>query len=359
MVWSQRHWHLVGATALFLALMVVGLAVSVFLIWHEKEQTRKALAEARTNYAQAEAQRQRAETNFREAYWTVEDLLCAFDQDRSPQPVRVAELRKWQTERALRFLARFCEDPSEDSSARLQKGAAYVHTGRVYQVLGEREKAQNAFRQAATVFDRLVQDFPDDPTYPRELATALGIVAEDLYRAGRIADANAYHCQGGSVLREAIRNHPADLETYLSLAYGLCIWFDPQFRDPTAAVALARKAVAMAPHDSDVWMVLGVANYRAGQWDDAVMALQKGFHGKIRVKSRFDLAVGWSFLAMAQWRCGRREEAMEAYQQAVRWMDSPRGRDVWDRAVRAEAATLLGIKEPPPFKVEEELPGQN
>src|SRR5207248_2576338 len=48
--WSQRHRNLVRATALFLVLAVVGLAGSAVLIWREKEQTRKALAEARRNY---------------------------------------------------------------------------------------------------------------------------------------------------------------------------------------------------------------------------------------------------------------------------------------------------------------------
>src|SRR5205823_2396716 len=48
--WSQRHRNLVRATALFLVLAVVGLAGSAVLIWREKEQTRKALIEARRNY---------------------------------------------------------------------------------------------------------------------------------------------------------------------------------------------------------------------------------------------------------------------------------------------------------------------
>ena len=61
----------------------------------------------------------------------------------------VAQLRQWQTERALSFLAPFCEDSSEEPAVRLQKGRPmWPHTGRVYQVLGEREKApKRAFRQ--------------------------------------------------------------------------------------------------------------------------------------------------------------------------------------------------------------------
>src|SRR5262249_54078790 len=95
--WGQRHRHLVVATALFLALVVVGLAVSVFLIWREQGHTKAALAEARANYTKAEAQRQRAETNFREAYWAIQALLCAYDETQTGRPVTVAELRQWHT----------------------------------------------------------------------------------------------------------------------------------------------------------------------------------------------------------------------------------------------------------------------
>jgi serine/threonine protein kinase len=354
--WGRRHRHLVGVTALFLTLAIVGLAVSAPLFWREKEQTRKALAEARANHNRAEAQRQRAETNFREAFWAVENLLCAFDPDRSSQPVSVAELRQWQTEMTLRFLAPFCEDPSDEPAVRQQKGAAYVHTGRVYQVLAERDKAQKAFRHAAAVFGRLVQDFPENPTYTRELGTALHILAEDLYQAGRIPEANAYYSQAIGVFREAVRNHPTDSKTAATLAYCLCLCFSPELRDPRIAGESARMAVELDPHNPIAWVALGVAYYRTGQWD----AAEGAFHEALR-KREFPRRVGRTpaltafFLAMAQWQCGRQEEARKAYQQAVRRMETSfLARDYLARTIQAEAAALLGIHEPPTAKAKED-----
>jgi tetratricopeptide (TPR) repeat protein len=342
-----------------LVLVIVGLAVSSFLLWREKEQTQNALAEAQANHTQAEAQRRRAETNFRQAYWTLEDMLCAFDPDRNSQPLSIAELRQWQTDTALRFLAPFCEDPSEEPAVRLQKGAAYVHAGRVHEVLGDREKARNAFHQAVAVFDRLVHDFPDDPTYPRELAMALGIIATDLYQAGQIADANGYYRQAVSAWREAIRNHAADLEACLQLACFQCLWFDRNLRDPAAAVELARKAVEMAPHDPEAWMVLGIAYYRMDLWSLAVNAFQEGFQrASIRQFRQLPWTKSLFFLAVAQSRCGKHEEAMESYQEAIRLMANNRlaGGDALNRAARAEAAAALGIQETPTPKAKEESP---
>ena len=255
----------------------------------------------------------------------------------------LAELRQYQTQEALNFLTAFCEQPSNDPAARLQQGAAYVHAGRVYQVRGEREKAHEAFHQAIAVFGRLVQDFPDDPTYPRELAEALHILAEDLYRAGRLREANAYFSQALRVYREALQNHPTDVEILWKLVMALCGWFDPELRNPRGALELARRAVEVAPQLPRPWLALGVASYRAREWGAAVDALQEAHrHWKEGDWTRAQITC---HLTMAQWRCGKRAEALESYQETVRLME--KNFDARDSALRAEAASLLGIQEPP------------
>jgi DNA-directed RNA polymerase specialized sigma24 family protein len=122
------------------------------------------------------------------------------------------------------------------------------HTGRAHQVVGDYEQAQKAFREAIAVFERLARDFPDDLTYPHELVTTWRILAEDLYRAGSLRDANACMSRALSVFREAVRNHPADAESACQLAYFDCCWLDPQRREPAEAVAMARRAIELAPH---------------------------------------------------------------------------------------------------------------
>src|SRR5207237_9074237 len=141
---------------------------------------------------------------------------------------------------------------------------AHVHIGQVYQVLGERGKAHQAFRQAITVFRSLMQDLPDDPTYPRELATALYILAADLYGAGRIQEANGYCAESVRVCRVAVRQHPGDTDSVCQLASFLCQCFDPKLRDPRGAVEEARRAVALAPEVPKTWLTLGIAFYRSG-----------------------------------------------------------------------------------------------
>jgi serine/threonine protein kinase/Tfp pilus assembly protein PilF len=337
--WSQRHRPLVRATAVFFVVAIVGLAVSVFLLLNEREQTRKALAEAQANHIRADTQRQRAESNFREAFWTIEALLAAYDPSRTWKPLTVADLQQFQTGEALRFLYAVCEQPSEDPTVRLHQGVAYVHIARVYQVLTQHDKSQQALRQAIVVFDRLAADFPDDPVFAFELGGALNILAEDLYAAGHPDDAKEYHDRAVGVWRDAIRTRPAHVDNVFQLVLAEANCYDPRLRDLKDAMPLARKAVALNPHHPKSLLALGVVSYRSGDCSAAADALREA----LRQWKRGDWTKAQIFghLAMAQWKCGQKAAAKESYWQAVELME--RNFDARDLRLRAEAASVLGV----------------
>jgi tetratricopeptide (TPR) repeat protein len=205
------------------------------------------------------------------------------------------------------------------------------------------------------------------------LAWAFFVLAENHYQAGRLLDANASWSQAVRVWRDAVRKHPEDFASCNQLAMVLCYWLDPKLRDPQEAARLARSAVDLAPHLPRSWLVLGAARYRLGEWSAAVEALQialekaearsklsatdlQADEAQYRDSVRFSqgrVANVLFFLAMAQWRCGQAKDAIENYQRAVRKMESDfMGRDLYDRAIRAEAAALLGV-EPAPEKAEQ------
>ena len=87
-------------------------------------------------------------------------------------------------------------------------------------------------------------------------------------------------------------------------------------RDPERAIALAKRAVALAPEEQLTLNTLGVALYRAGQYADAISVLERSrAAGKGRLEA-FDLF----FLAMAHDHLGHREQARGCYDQAVYWV---------------------------------------
>ena len=124
-------------------------------------------------------------------------------------------------------------------------------------------------------------------------------------------------------------------------AWVLVTTTDPEIRDEERGLELATLSIRLAPRDSDFWNTLGIAYYRAGNWEEAVNALQKSME-----LGKGGDVVDWLFLAMAHWRLGHKDEARKWYDQAADDGAEPIGplRGTLPR-FRAEAAELLGVKQ--------------
>ena len=125
------------------------------------------------------------------------------------------------------------------------------------------------------------------------------------------------------------------------LAWLLATCPDKKFRNPARAVELAKAAVELQPKYGPWWNTLGVAQYRAGDWNACLAALHKSMELREGGDS-FD----WFFLAMAHWQLNDRPEARRRYDKAVEWMDKNKLDDEELRQFRAEAEKLMGIERP-------------
>jgi tetratricopeptide (TPR) repeat protein len=106
---------------------------------------------------------------------------------------------------------------------------------------------------------------------------------------------------------------------------------------------LAKQAVALDPKGHLALNTLGVAQYRAGDYQAAMETLSKAM----------ELLPGgtvtdWYFLAMAHWQLGHKAEARKWYDKAVQWTQEHSPNDQALLRFRAEAEELLGIKDKPP-----------
>jgi len=137
----------------------------------------------------------------------------------------------------------------------------------------------------------------------------------------------------------------------------ICVLAPDAGPDPTKLVQIAERAVQAqpAPHHLHT---LGLAHYRAGQFDKAIEQLHKSMKGNWRAN-----AANWLVLAMAHQRLGHADEARNWFDKAARWMDNAGLETPSDAAdslrslhphdalncmvLRREAETLLGIKRPP------------
>jgi tetratricopeptide (TPR) repeat protein len=124
------------------------------------------------------------------------------------------------------------------------------------------------------------------------------------------------------------------------LAWMLATCPEPELRDPPGAIVLAKKAVALNPREASYRTTLGVAHYRAGEWQAAVEALLKSVELSQGGNSIDDL-----FLAMAQWRLDRKATARRWFAQALHRTDNLAPAKDEFRRFRAEAAALLNLPE--------------
>jgi serine/threonine protein kinase/Tfp pilus assembly protein PilF len=223
--------------------------------------------------------------------------------------------------------------------ARIKKDSARAHLflGYALQGKGQLDEAIAEYQEAL----RIKKDFRIE-----DFALAHSYLGNALYAKGRLGEAiDAY--------REAIRLQsrgsgtlPRDsTDTHNNLAWLLATCPDPKFRDSTQAVELAQKAVKISRWSGGHWNTLGVAHYRAGDWKAAVTALEKSVAFR-KGGDSFD----WFFLAMAHWRLGEKKQARQWYDKAVPWMDKNKPQDEELCRFRAEAAELLGVKDPPSRK---------
>jgi tetratricopeptide (TPR) repeat protein len=145
------------------------------------------------------------------------------------------------------------------------------------------------------------------------------------------------------VLHEPLKMHPDSAVAHNFIAWALATGTNTRSCDPEEAVEHAKEAVKLSPEKPCWWTTLGAAQYRAGNWDAAVDALttsMKLHGGKHFSHDSF-------FLAMVQWRLGKKDEAHRWYDKAVEWMEKNKPDDEELTRFRAEAAELLGVAQEP------------
>ncbi len=161
-----------------------------------------------------------------------------------------------------------------------------------------------------------------------------------------------------AAIEEAVRLWKDNTNASYVLAWILITRPDVERRDVGRAIELALKDTERKPNGGPGWHVLGVARYRAGDWQGAIAALEKA-------NQLFDGGgpYEWFFQAMAHWQLGDRQKAREWYDRSARWMKNnqkrlegkPLTKEELQR-FQAEAAKLLGIEASPSPAANEALP---
>jgi tetratricopeptide (TPR) repeat protein len=211
------------------------------------------------------------------------------------------------------------------------------------------DEANDLLRQASRCLEEMVQSqrtelIPHDDKTRRNLDALANCYAA----LGRHAEGLRIREQILNVYQEVQHKDVNGVEGWLlnQLAWSLATCPDPNFRDAQRAVRLAQQATSYPPLANmtagSYWPTLGVAYYRAGNWNQALEAFEKGRELQQSPASR-----DWFFQGMAHWRLGHKDEARRYYDLADYGMGmfGPTYQNEELRRLRAEAAEVLGLKE--------------
>jgi tetratricopeptide (TPR) repeat protein len=262
-----------------------------------------------------------------------------------------------QYDKALADLSKAIELDPKLALAWNDRGLAYHHLHQYDKALADLSKAIELDPKLALAWNNRGLGYLHLHQYDKALADLNQAIELDPKLA--VAWSNrgfAYH--GLNQYDKALADYTKALELQPdavcenNLAWLLATCPETKLRDPKRAVDLAQKAVKTAPKEGNVWVTLGVAQYRMGDWQAAAAALQQA-EKLLQPQGGFQRGVGRAlfFQAMAQQQMGNASEARHAYNRALRWVET--NRKALDgnppvaqllRRFQAEAEQLLRIK---------------
>jgi eukaryotic-like serine/threonine-protein kinase len=202
--------------------------------------------------------------------------------------------------------------------------------GDIYSDEGKFAQAEALFSQTVAIERRTI-----GPEHP-DTILAEGNLADAEAGLGDYAQAVALRRHVVEVReRELGPDHPRTLQAMNALAWLLDTDPDPSRRRPAEALQLARTSVKTPRGDSSMYTTLGLAEYRSGNWDPAVAALDQGIHMD-QGKEPADFLV----LSMADWQRGDKNDAATFFQkgadEAAAKKDSPTEQRLWSEAAKLE-----------------------
>jgi tetratricopeptide (TPR) repeat protein len=239
--------------------------------------------------------------------------------------------------KALTLREKLATDFPRQAILRQELALSEEQQGRLQQEAGRFPEAEKSYRQALTLREQLVADFPTVAFYRTGLALGLDQLGAFLKDAGRSQEAKAIFRRERTLWEHLVAEYPQEVEYRLELAWFLATCPDPGLRDAGRAVQLARQVVDEAPQEGVAWAALGVACYRAGNWQDARAALEKAMPLRGGGDGR-----DWFVLAMTSWQLHQHDEARRWFHQAQTWLEQHRSAAADVERFRAEAEALLG-----------------
>ena len=250
------------------------------------------------------------------------------------QPTRTDEAEKAYRQ-GIAILSTLVKEIPRGAAYRFRLAWVYHDLGRLLKSKKNNQAAEAAFQSALEQLELLLAGAPHMLSFQVHQA----LVLRDL---GDLLAATARFDRAEKAYRRCLALKPNDAAGLNNLAWLLVTCPDAQMHNPAESLELVKKALSIARNGpcgwnpKYGWNTMGVAFYRAGNWQKAREALNRS----MKLNSGGD-ANDWFFLAMTCWKLGEETEARMWYTRANDWMLEHRPNDQELQRFQKEADTLL------------------
>ncbi len=216
-------------------------------------------------------------------------------------------------EEIARFEKAYADFPDVAENA-LQLAKQYAYLASLLTAQDRFEEAEVFRRQSRELHQSWLERFPKDPLQRMGVAWSsydLGLV---LQVNGKLQEASAMFRVAFRILRELADEYPDVCRHQNHYAWTLATCPAIEFRDPELSLRYAKRAVQLSPQGADFWFNLGLAQYRMGDFADAIKSIERG-----RKFAKGGASLEAALVQAMAWRQqGDVQKAVEFYQQAVK-----------------------------------------
>ncbi|MCI0457227.1 MAG: tetratricopeptide repeat protein, partial [Gemmataceae bacterium] len=215
--WARRHRTAVRAAGVLLLLGVVGLGVSLGLIWQAKEEAEGAWTQewqqrqlAQASAREAEAKLRLAQDNRNLAFEGLDKIIMELAEQGllSLDPAQDQNARRFQL--ALSLYDRIAEKNRDDPAGWQQAARAYQRVGFLHRSLEQTDKAEQALARAIQFGEKAVALSPGDAGGRLLLVASLGEYAELLRDTDRPHQAEQAFRRSLSLTRQLVQERPTE-----------------------------------------------------------------------------------------------------------------------------------------------------
>ena len=211
---ARRNRVVLTTTVLVALALIAGTTVS---IW-QAILARRARADALAQRDLAQRQQQRAEIHLRQAREAVDQMLTEVGQETLSRVPHMEPIRHALLEKALGFYERFLVQEGDDPAIRFEAGRAFRRAGDIRRLLGQNDRASEAYRRSIELLGGLVADPLSDLECWKELAdghTRRGLLLFDM---GKHMEAEREHRQAIELRTRIIERTAGDRASRFELA---------------------------------------------------------------------------------------------------------------------------------------------